>query len=61
VSEDLAEAAMASKASEFISDPHTISEQAATMGEFVADVGNIDEPVATENLFAFDPYDAIQE
>jgi NitT/TauT family transport system substrate-binding protein len=60
VSEDLAKAAMDSKASEFISDPHAITDQAATMGEFVASVGNIEEPVATEDLFAFDPYDAIQ-
>ena len=60
VSEDLATAAMDSKASEFISDPHAITDQAATMGEFVANVGNIEEPVATEDLFAFDPYDAIQ-
>ncbi|ELZ88990.1 nitrate/sulfonate/bicarbonate ABC transporter periplasmic protein [Haloferax elongans ATCC BAA-1513] len=60
VSEDLATAAMESKASEFISDPHAITDQAATMGEFVANVGNIKEPVATENLFAFDPYDALQ-
>ncbi|KOX98278.1 nitrate ABC transporter substrate-binding protein [Halorubrum tropicale] len=60
VSEDLATAAIDSKASEFISDPHAITDQAATMGEFVANVGNIEEPVATEDLFAFDPYDAIQ-
>ncbi|PSP50235.1 nitrate ABC transporter substrate-binding protein [Halobacteriales archaeon QH_7_69_31] len=61
VSEDLAETAMDSKASDFLSDPHAITEQAATMGEFVAKIGNIEQPVATENLFAFDPYDAIQE
>jgi NitT/TauT family transport system substrate-binding protein len=60
VSEDLATAAMDSKASEFISDPHAITDQATTMGEFVANVGNIEEQVATEDLFAFDPYDAIQ-
>jgi NitT/TauT family transport system substrate-binding protein len=60
VSEDLAKAAMDSKASEFISDPHAITEQAATMGEFVASVGNIEAAVATEDLFAFDPYDALQ-
>jgi len=36
VSEDLAKAAMDSKASEFISDPRAITEQAATIGEFVA-------------------------
>jgi len=61
VGEDLATAAMDSKASDFLSDPHAITDQAATMGEFVANVGNIDEPVATENLFAFEPYDASQE
>ncbi|TKX46485.1 nitrate ABC transporter substrate-binding protein [Halorubrum sp. SD690R] len=60
VSEDLATAAIDSKASEFISDPHAITDQAATMGEFVTNVGNIEEPVVTEDLFAFDPYDAIQ-
>lgn len=61
VSEDLATAAMDSQASDFFSDPHAITDQAATMGEFVANVGNIEEPVATEDLFAFDPYDAIHE
>ena len=61
VSEDLATAAMDSQASDFFSDPHAITDQAATMGEFVANVGNIEEPVATQNLFAFDPYDAVQE
>lgn len=61
VSEDLATAAMDSQASDFISDPHAITDQAETMGEFVANVGNIEESIATENLFAFDPYDAIQE
>jgi NitT/TauT family transport system substrate-binding protein len=60
VSEDLATAAVDSKASEFISDPHAITDQAATMGEFVARVGNVDDPVATESLFAFGPYDAVQ-
>lgn len=60
VSEDLAKAAMDSKASDFLSDPHTITDQAATMGKFVANVGNIEKSVATENLFAFDPYDVIQ-
>nr|WP_273740798.1 ABC transporter substrate-binding protein [Natrinema soli] len=60
VSEDLAKAAMDSQASDFLSDPHAITDQAATMGEFVANVGNIEEPIAAENLFAFDPYDTIQ-
>lgn len=61
VSENLATAAMDSQASEFFSNPHTIADQAATMSEFVADVGNIEDPVETDNLFAFEPYDAIQE
>lgn len=61
VSEELATAAMDSQASDFLSDPHAITDQAATMSEFVASVGNIEEQVATEDLFAFDPYDASQE
>ena len=61
VSEDLAETAMDSRASDFLSDPQAITDQAATMGEFVANVGNIEEPVATENLFAFEPYEGSQE
>ena len=61
VSEELATAAMDSRASDFFSNPHAITDQAATMGEFVADVGNIEQPVATADLFAFDPYDAIRE
>jgi NitT/TauT family transport system substrate-binding protein len=61
VSEGLAETAMDSRASDFLSDPQAITDQAATMGEFVANVGNIEEPVATENLFAFEPYVASQE
>jgi NitT/TauT family transport system substrate-binding protein len=61
VSEDLAKAAMDSQASEFLSDPHAIIDQAATMGELVATVGNIEEPLATETLFASAPYDAIQK
>src|SRR6056297_2544356 len=59
VSEELAESAIESQASDFISDPHAITDQTATMGEFVANVGNIEEPVPTEELFAFGPYDAI--
>ncbi|WP_367175430.1 ABC transporter substrate-binding protein [Haloarcula rubripromontorii] len=60
VSEELAQEAVESQASDFISDPHAITDQAATMGEFVASVGNIDEPVPSEELFAFGPYDAIE-
>ncbi|KAA9396607.1 nitrate ABC transporter substrate-binding protein [Haloarcula sp. CBA1130] len=61
VSEDLATAAMDSKASEFISNPHAVSKQAATMGEFASNAGNIEEPIATETLFAFESYDASQK
>ena len=60
VSEDLAAAAMRSRAADFISNPHTVTDQAATMGEFVASVGNIDEPVPAEDLFAVEAYDALQ-
>ncbi|WP_262177462.1 ABC transporter substrate-binding protein [Haloarcula laminariae] len=60
VSDDLATAAMDSKASEFISNPHRITDQAATMGEFASNAGNIEEPIATESLFATEPYDASQ-
>ena len=60
VDEDLATAAMDSRASDFLSDPYAITDQAATMGEFVADLGNVEQPVATADLFAFDPYDAIR-
>jgi len=60
VSEELARTAMNSQASDYLSDPHAITEQTATMGEFVANVGNIEAPIATEELFAFGPYDAIQ-
>lgn len=61
VSERLAEAAMDSRASDFLTDPHAITEQASTMGEFVASVGNVDDPVPTDDLFAFEAYDAMQE
>ena len=60
VSGELATAALDSRASEFITDPHAITDQATTMGEFVANVGNIEELVATAELFAFEPYDTIQ-
>jgi len=30
------------------------------MGEIVAGLGNIDAPVPESDLFAFEPYDAIQ-
>lgn len=45
VSDDLAETAIESRASDFLSDPHAITDEATTMGEFVAAVGNIDSTV----------------
>jgi NitT/TauT family transport system substrate-binding protein len=60
VSEDLAETAMRSRAADFVSNPHTVTDQAATMSEFAASVGTVDSPVATEDLFAVEAYDALQ-
>jgi len=61
VSEELASQAMGSRASEFVSDPHSITDQTSTMAEFVAGVGNIEEPVPTADLFAFEAYDTIRQ
>jgi len=61
VSESLASEAMGSRASDFVSDPHSITDQASTMTDFVAEVGNIAAPVSTADLFAFDAYDATQQ
>ncbi len=60
VNEALAKAAMESRASDFLSNPHSITDQAVTMGEFVANVGNISGSVAAKDLFAFEAYDAVQ-
>ncbi|MFC6720428.1 ABC transporter substrate-binding protein [Halovenus amylolytica] len=61
VDETRARAALDSRASDFLSDPHTIAPQTAPMAEFVADVGNTDQIVATEQLFEFGVYDAVQQ
>lgn len=60
VSEELAREALDSRASDFVSDPRAITEQAATMGEIVTGLGNIEAPVPESELFAFEPYDATQ-
>jgi len=60
VSEQLAREALDSQASDFVSDPRSITEGAATMGEIVAGLGNIESPVPESELFAFEAYDAIQ-
>ena len=61
VSDDLAIAAMESKASNYLSDPHAITSQTKQMAEYVAAVGNTDGVVSNENLFHFDAYDAVTE
>jgi len=61
VSVDLAEAAMQSRAADFISDPQEIADQTETMSEYVADVGNIDQPVESDELFAFEPYESVRQ
>ena len=61
VSEALASEAIASRASDFVSDPHSITDQTSTMAEFVAGVGNIAEPVPTSDLFAFEAYDTVSQ
>jgi len=61
VSEDLASQALDSRASDFVSDPHSITDQTSTMAQFVASVGNIAEPVPTADLFAFEAYDTIHQ
>lgn len=60
VSDELARQALDSQASDFVSDPRSITEQAATMGEIVTGLGNIDAPVDESELFAFEPFDATQ-
>jgi len=61
VSDDLASEAIGSRASEFVSDPHSITDQTSTMAEFVADVGTIAEPIPTADLFAFEAYDTTRQ
>ena len=61
VSENLASEAMGSRASEFVSDPHSITDQTSTMAEFVAEVGTIAEPVPTADLFAFEAYNTTHQ
>jgi len=61
VSEDLASEAMSSRASDFVSDPHSITDQTSAMAEFVAGVGNIAESVSTSDLFAFEAYNTTRQ
>lgn len=59
VSTDLARQAIDSQASDFLTDPHEVREQAATMAEFVKEVGNTDSVVSPDQLFDFGVYDAV--
>ncbi|NUB93077.1 ABC transporter substrate-binding protein [Haloterrigena sp. SYSU A121-1] len=60
-SDERAAAAMESKAANFYSDPHRITDPTERIAEYVADVGNTDAVVSTEELFHFDAYDAVRE
>ena len=59
VSTDLARQAIDSQASDFLTDPNEVREQAATMAQFVKDVGNTGSVISPERLFDFSVYDAI--
>lgn len=59
VSQDRARTALDSRASDFLSDPHTVADQAETMAAFVAEVGNTDAVVQPDELFEFAPYDTV--
>ncbi|EMA55941.1 nitrate/sulfonate/bicarbonate ABC transporter periplasmic protein [Halococcus salifodinae DSM 8989] len=59
VSTELAREAIDSQASDFLSDPHELRDQAATMAEFVKEVGNTDSVVSPDQLFDFEVYDTV--
>jgi len=59
VSAELARQAIDSQASDFLSNPHQVREQAATMAQFVNEVGNTDSVVSPNQLFDFSVYDAV--
>lgn len=61
VSTELAQTAIDSRASDFLTDPHEIEDQAATMAQFVESVGNTSSVVSTEQLFDFSVYDSISK
>ncbi len=56
---DLAERAMRSKASDFLSNPHEITLQSVTMSKFVAEVGNIDGEMNATELFDVSVYEDV--
>jgi NitT/TauT family transport system substrate-binding protein len=59
VSTELAQQAIDSQASDFLSNPHRVKEQAATMARFVEEVGNTSSVVSPNQLFDFTVYDAV--
>ena len=59
VSTELARQAIDSRASDFLSDPHEIREQAKTMAQFVKEVGNTGSVVSPDQLFDFSVYDSV--
>lgn len=59
VSTELARQAVDSRASDFVSNPHQVREQAATMARFVEEVGNTSSVVSPSQLFDFSVYDGV--
>ena len=59
VSTELARQAIDSQASDFLSNPHQVREQAATMARFVNEVGNTSSVVSPNQLFDFSVYDTV--
>lgn len=59
LSTELARAAMESWASDFLSNPHEVSKEAATMAQFVEKVGKTKSVVSPEELFDYSVYDAV--
>jgi NitT/TauT family transport system substrate-binding protein len=61
VTTELAREAIDSRASDFLTDPHEVEDQAATMAQFVEEVGNTSSVVSPEQLFDFSIYDGISK
>jgi NitT/TauT family transport system substrate-binding protein len=61
VSTELAREAIDSRASDFLTDPHEVEDQTATMAQFVEEVGNTSSVVSPEHLFVFSIHDGISK
>ncbi|WP_423743709.1 CmpA/NrtA family ABC transporter substrate-binding protein (plasmid) [Haladaptatus sp. SPP-AMP-3] len=57
--DDLAERAMRSPASDFLSNPNEIASQSETMSKFVAEVGNIGGEMSADELFDVSVYEDV--